>query len=207
MADQLPYNPLDKRNLGSSVVDALLQESPEPIAELGEFQGAGIYAIYYIGDLELYSELSKRNRSEIYAWPIYVGKAIPEGTRKGATTAGEYKGKALSKRLNEHTKSLEQATNLTSSDFQCRYLKVDDIWIPLAESVLIEKLMPPWNCVLDGFGNHTPGKGRFNQQRSFWDVVHPGRNWAEKCAPNAKSQEDILIELNSFIDKAAKFFA
>jgi hypothetical protein len=26
-----------------------------------------------------------------------------------------------------------------------------------------------------------PGKGRYEQAKSDWDVCHPGRAWAEKC--------------------------
>jgi hypothetical protein len=132
VGDTPPYNPLDKRNLGASIVEALLQKMPQPLAELNDFQGAGIYAIYFTGDSKLYSPLAKRNQRGKFAWPIYVGKAIPAGGRKGAATVGDYKGKALHKRLNEHARSIEQAGNLNLDDFQCRYLMVDDIWIPLA---------------------------------------------------------------------------
>ena len=43
--------------------------------------------------------------------------------------------------------------------FQCRYLVVDDIWIPLGEALLIAKFSPIWNKVVDGFGNPRPRKG------------------------------------------------
>ena len=33
---------------------------------------------------------------------------------------------------------------------------------------------------IDGFGNHDPGKGRYEQARSEWDVLHPGRVWADR---------------------------
>jgi len=33
---------------------------------------------------------------------------------------------------------------------------------------------------LDGFGNHDPGKGRYEQAKSDWDIIHPGRVWAER---------------------------
>jgi hypothetical protein len=50
----------------------------------------------------------------------------------------------LFRRLNEHAQSIAQAENLELSDFSCRYLVVDDIWIPLGESLLIEKFAPIW---------------------------------------------------------------
>jgi len=34
----------------------------------------------------------------------------------------------------------------------------------------------------DGFGNHDPGSGRYNQKRSVWDQVHPGRSWATRMS-------------------------
>jgi hypothetical protein len=38
-----PYNPLDKKNLGVSVADALLVRSAEPLQLSDPFIGAGIY--------------------------------------------------------------------------------------------------------------------------------------------------------------------
>ena len=84
-------------------------------------------------------------------------------------------------------------------DFKCRYLVVDDIWIPLGESLLISMFSPLWNRILEGFGNHDPGQGRYNQQRSLWDVVHPGRPWAAKLKPNARSLEEILSDIAEFL--------
>jgi hypothetical protein len=71
-------------------------------------------------------------------------------------------------------------------------LVVDDIWIPLGESLLIEMFAPIWNTTLAGFGNHDPGRGRYNQQRSLWDTLHPGRNWANNLQPNAKAEAQIM---------------
>jgi hypothetical protein len=76
-------------------------------------------------------------------------------------------------------------------------LVVDDIWIPLGESLLIEKTKPLWNVVVDGFGNHAPGKGRPEQQLSSWDTLHPGRNWATKLQ-KGKSIEEIAKQIADF---------
>jgi len=43
---------------------------------------------------------------------------------------------------------------------------------------------PLWNSHIDGFGNHDPGKGRYEQAKSEWDVLHPGRVWAERLNGN-----------------------
>jgi hypothetical protein len=79
---------------------------------------------------------------------------------------------------------------------------VDDIWIPLGESLLIEMFSPVWNRLIDGFGNHDPGKGRYQQQRSPWDVLHPGRSWAEKLQQHSKSETDLLKAVENFWAKA-----
>lgn len=172
-----PYNPLHKRNLGESVAKALLTEPVGPLPT-ERFVGAGIYAIYYTGAFGAYEEIAKSNRDGKFQWPIYVGKAVPASARKGGFGLDADPGEVLHRRLAEHATSIEQASNLEIQDFQCRYLVVDDIWIPLAESLLIEKFYPVWNMKIDGFGNHDPGAGRRNQRKSSWDVLHPGRPWA-----------------------------
>jgi hypothetical protein len=194
-----PYNPLDKQQLGESVAMAMLARPVHPLPPAEPFAGAGIYAIYYQGNFEVYRPIADRNQNDQFAIPIYVGKAIPSGARRGNVGLDIPAGQVLFLRLREHAESIRQATNLELSDFHCRYLVVDDIWIPLGESLLITKFLPPWNVALDGFGNHDPGSRRYNQQRSSWDVVHPGRPWAEKCAPNPRSLDWILESLRSRI--------
>lgn len=204
MAEQRVFNPLDKKNLGLSVAEALVQENAVPLGDLVAFKGAGIYAIYYRGDFPAYAPLTARNRTHLTA-PIYVGKAVPAGARKGGFGLGVDPGQALFQRLREHAETIRQvqahatakgqAHRLKIEHFVCRYLLVDDIWIPLGESMLIEQFKPIWNKMIDGFGNHDPGKGRYNQQRSAWDTLHPGRSWAFKCQPYAKSAEEIRKQL------------
>ncbi len=110
--------------------------------------------------------------------------------------------RVLADRLREHSRSIEEVGSLDVGDFACRFLVVDDIWIPLGESLLIGKFSPVWNTTLDGFGNHDPGKGRYKQQRSCWDVVHPGRKWAEKCARNERSFDDLASVVREKIEHA-----
>jgi hypothetical protein len=184
------FNPLDKRNLGISIADAIFRKDVFPLKELSPFNGAGIYAIYYIGNFSLYKMIREKNKKG-FVQPIYAGKAISEGGRKGGLGLDIPAGEYLYKRLNEHRKSIEAAENLNIDDFYCRFLVVDDIWIPLGESLLIEKTKPLWNVVIEGFGNHDPGSGRYNQQISPWDTIHPGRNWAKKLQPG-RSKEEIV---------------
>ena len=200
MNEHAPYNPLDKKNLGASVAEALLMRAPKPLAELEAFTGAGIYAIYYSGNFDAYRKLAERNRGADPTLPIYVGKAIPAGGRKGAATLDPSRSKALVGRLREHAESIEVASSLRLMDFVCRYLVVDDIWIPLGESLLIGKFSPIWNTMIDGFGNHDPGKGRYGGMCPRWDVLHPGRAWAAKCMPRPETAAQIGREIKAHLN-------
>jgi hypothetical protein len=85
------------------------------------------------------------------------------------------------------------------NDFVCRYLAVDDIWIPLGELLMIARFSPVWNTIVDGFGNHTPGKGRFEGARPRWDVLHPGRPWAKKCKDRGETVADIVRDVETYL--------
>lgn len=193
-----PYNPLDKIHLGENVAKALLAQ---PVVALppDPFTGAGIYALYYAGKFPAYSRIAEKNVNEQWDAPIYVGKAVPAGARKGGYGLGESPGEVLYRRLREHGESIQQARNLSLDDFKCRYLVVDDIWIPLGEALLISMFSPLWNKLLDGFGNHDPGAGRYNQQRSSWDEIHPGRPWAAKLRPHSRSKDEIIKSIAEFL--------
>lgn len=189
-----PFNPLDKRNLAISVAKELLSKPLETLPPL-MFEGAGVYAIYYTGayqPYELYTPIAVQDLNDPYATPIYVGKAVPAGARIGGLGLDVQPGKVLSNRLYEHAESIRQVANLDARDFLCRYLIVDDIWIPLSEALLITVFEPLWNRVLAGFGNHDPGAGRRGQMRSPWDTLHPGRYWSVLQQPFKRSEEDLV---------------
>ena len=184
--------------------DAVRAFNGTPVCELPppRFTGSGVYAIYCTAKKGIYERYGNKVNRMGYNVPIYVGKAVPAGARKGGFGLGTDPGLALYNRLREHADSVNEAKNLELRDFSCRFLAVDDIWIPLAESLLIERFSPLWNRVLDGFGNHDPGKGRYNQQKSPWDTLHPGRNWAERLQPNAaNSQETLTMQIKAFVSE------
>lgn len=103
-------------------------------------------------------------------------------------------GRVLWSRLRQHARSIEQAENFRLEDFRCRYLVAVPVWITLAERFLIEHYRPVWNTIVDGFGNHDPGKGRHSMKRPRWDILHPGRPWA-KLLQSAESPDDIMADL------------
>ena len=167
-----PYDPLKLEHLGRSIETQMLQMPPEPITAVPPMYGAGIYAIYYVGNHELYRPISDGCHT-----PIYVGKAVHAGGRKGLATLEE--GQApLWARINEHRTSLDHAQDLDAEDFRVRYLVAVDIYVPLAEQLMIRQFRPVWNTLVDGFGNHAPGGRRTTQARPPWDELHPGRPWS-----------------------------
>jgi len=191
MADSVekgvPYDPLDYGNLARNVVGALMGQPISCLPPPAPFEGMGVYAIYYDGDLEWYGSI---RGLEV---PIYVGSAVPAGKRKGAGMASS---RSLYNRLAQHSRSIEQTENLQLSDFQCRYLVVVPVWIGLAERFLIEHYQPVWNTVIDGFGNHDPGAGRKGMKRPLWDVIHPGRTWAMRLRA-VETLEEILARVKA----------
>lgn len=198
-----PFNPLDKRNLGTSVANALIGQERSPLPPSERFAAAGVYAIYYRGSFELYRPIANPSfASPSEEVPIYVGKAVPAGARKGGVGLDRAPGTVLFDRLADHAESISQAENLNLDDFFCRYLAVDDIWIPLGESLLIESYSPLWNRIVEGFGNHDPGSGRHQGKRSAWDVLHPGRPWASRLQ-SGKNREALIKAVQEFLSRSS----
>lgn len=156
------------------------------------FRGAGVYGLYYYGNNDLYGHC--RNGQAIEEYPIYLGKAVPPGSRRGVDADTSSSCFALWKRINEHFRSIESAINLHPNDFKFKAMVMhhpETDLISAVESYLIRIYCPLWNAVVDGFGNHTPGAGRFDQAKSDWDVIHPGRSFAERCRGVHNSEESI----------------
>ncbi|MGI8688682.1 MAG: Eco29kI family restriction endonuclease [Thermomicrobiales bacterium] len=200
--DETPYNPLDIDNLGESVADAILERPVQHLHSLNAFRGAGIYAIYYLGDFPAYQPLAARNRDGQFTAPIYVGEAVHRGASTGRGRENRTVGIPLFDRLGQHRTSIMQATNLDVTDFYCRYLVTHDVWIPLGETVLIERFQPLWNIYVRGFGNKNPGGRRQTGERPMWDTIHPGRPWATNMPPNRQSETQILERIRQALGGA-----
>ena len=171
-----------------------------PLPPSSRFTGCGVYALYYLGDHNLYAKIARLNQDTCIL-PIYVGKAVPPGWRAARATSTE--SKSLYSRLREHARNVQQVKNLGIGGFCCRFIILQkaeaDLIVPV-EAVLIRKYQPLWNSVVDGFGNHDPGKGRYNQARSEWDVLHPGRPWADKLAGEPPSLEETIKKVQAYLD-------
>jgi len=162
------------------------------------FSGTGVYALYYTGKNKIYHQYGELNRLE-YKYPIYVGKAVPKGWRQSrvsddsANTSYE-----LYSRIREHGRNIEKVEEVDIQDFSCRFMIFEaesSDMIGTIEAALIKLNRPLWNSALDGFGNHDPGKGRYNQAKSDWDVLHPGRIWADRCKGIPNDREEILFRV------------
>ena len=163
------------------------------------FLGTGVYALYYTGQNSLYHRYAELNRLS-YNYPIYVGKAVPKGWRQSRTSDSRInQSRELCNRLKEHSRNITIGADLTLEEFNCRFTIFEDEssdMISTIEAALIKLTQPLWNVAIDGFGNHDPGKGRYGQAKSDWDVIHPGRIWAERCNGIPKDESIILANID-----------
>ena len=192
------FNPLAMDSLAHSIVARMLEMDAVPLDDVPRFSGAGVYAIYYAGGFPAYSLLAEANHTGT-TWPIYVGKAVPSGGRKGVDVAVTSGTRALAQRVRHHANSVRAAQNLDIADFRARWLVIEDIWIPLGESALLRRYRPVWNVIVDGFGNHDPGQGRINGLRSRWDTLHPGRPWASRYPARPEAPSEIEQEITQYL--------
>ena len=157
--------------LSQNLREALNDQPRTEFPPSDRFAGAGLYALYYKGPLELYEALIEKDI------PIYVGKAEAGNSSYGDPP--DQQRPKLFERIGKHARSIREVTdeggNLSVDDFEVRYLVLDDVWIVLGERALLRAHAPVlWNAVMPGFGANPPGTGRINA-RSVWDSVHPGR--------------------------------
>jgi hypothetical protein len=178
------FDPADPYTAGRLVAAALLAQPRVPLELVPRTYGAGVYAIYYVGDHPLYAAICGSET------PIYVGKADPAtGTAKTARDQGE----KLYGRLADHRKVIRtverwSAENppapprhpLRIADFECRRLVTATNAQTYAESHLIGLFHPVWNKETNicwGISMHGDTEGR-NNTRPPWHVLHPGVAWA-----------------------------
>jgi hypothetical protein len=195
---ELVYNPTDPETFAEAIGNKLIVQDERPLSALDSFRfyGSGLYALYYKGDFDAYAPIRRT------ATPIYVGKADPH---KGAKTPQE-QGDKLWKRIEKHSKSIAEVEeycakmnlsgNLKLRDFSYRYLVTASGWQIAAEAHLISLFRPIWNKetgLVRGIGKHGDDAGTRANERSRWDTLHPGRDWAthEGNKPNRFSVQEI----------------
>lgn len=183
------FDPGDPLRIAELIVNTMNAQPKIPLSSIGRFWGAGVYALYYKGDYDAYRPIKGRNH------PIYVGKADPKDTH-AKTPEGQ--GAKLCGRLSEHAKNIGKASNLRVEDFECRYLVVQSAWQKAAEDHLIVVYKPIWNNETDicyGLGKHGDKSDTRKNERSPWDMLHPGRKWAEGNPVNSKSVAQIKADI------------
>ena len=74
------YDPLTYDNLMAGLALHFHQRTLQPPAATldADVQGPGVYALFYAGSFAAYETIANAET------PIYVGKAVPPGSRKGA---------------------------------------------------------------------------------------------------------------------------
>ena len=186
------FDPSEPKVVGRFVALAMVAQTRQALASLDKFYGAGVYAIYYTGDLPTYERIKNTET------PIYVGKADPE---VGNARTPMEQGTRLTNRLNDHKKNINKANNLDIHDFEYRSLVVQSGWQTAAESYLIHLFKPIWNKetkIIYGLGKHGDSASTRSNKRSPWDTLHPAREWAADASlVDAKTPEDIDKELDA----------
>lgn len=146
------FNPLGLDLLGRNLREEMDGRPRVPLDKVKPFPGAGLYALYYKGDLEIYEGLKG---SDI---PIYVGKASAGDSSYGDPP--NMSERKLFGRIRDHRRSINEAANLDASHFDVRSLTIDDIWIVLGERALLRSYSPVlWNTVMTGFGGIRLARG------------------------------------------------
>jgi len=168
------------------------------LTNLPKFDGAGVYAIFLKStDATCYEGCLPSMH------PVYVGKAVPAGSRQGKVKGI---GAVLKNRLQKHLRSIEQVGNLENENFLCRFMIIQGQateMIGTIESYLIREYNPLWNSYIDGFGINAPGKGRYNQSPSEWDTLHPGRYYAEQLTGKPRELSAIMDKIKNYSVKKA----
>ena len=194
------FDPADPDTAGRLVVLALIAQPRTPLSEVARTYGSGVYAIYYHGNHPAYARISGTES------PIYVGKADPKSS--SAKTSRE-QGDRLFGRLKDHRKMIRDVSRhaednslrdpLNLADFTCRKLVCATNAQLVAERHLIGIFSPIWNQETNicwGISKHGDDAETRGNDRSPWDVLHPGRKWAMSSKlSDAKSVSEIFDEI------------
>ncbi len=204
------FDPSKPSIAGRLVGLALVAQPLIPMSRLDKMYGSGVYAIYYFGSHPAYRKISGTET------PIYVGKADPKSSE--AKTARE-QGPQLYGRLKDHQKAIRTVEEyavehdhqdaLHISDFQYRRLVVATNAQLTAERSLISLFEPIWNedtKICWGISKHGDSAKTRANDRSPWDVLHPGRKWAmSDLLKDKKSKEQILKDIDTHLSERPPF--
>lgn len=176
------FDPSNQETLAKLVILGLIAQEKEPIGALTHTYGSGVYAIYYTGNHPFYAPISNTET------PIYVGKADPANP---SAQIPKEQGDRLYRRLADHYRMIQLAQNYQGTPPVWEKLNSDDFFVRrlvcvtnsqlVAEKHLIQLFKPAWNSemrVCWGISKHGDKASTRKNDRSPWDVLHPGRSWA-----------------------------
>jgi hypothetical protein len=204
------FDPAKPSIAGRLVALALVAQPLIPLSRLDKMYGSGVYAIYYFGLHPAYKKISGTET------PIYVGKADPRSSE--AKTPRE-QGPQLYGRIKDHQKAIgtvgkyaldhDDSHALRTDDFQYRRLVVATNAQLTAERFLISLFEPIWNeetKICWGISKHGDSATTRSNDRSPWDVLHPGRRWAMSgLIKDKKSRDQILTEIDVHLAELPPF--
>jgi hypothetical protein len=204
------FDPTKPSIAGRLVALALVAQPLIPLSRLDKVYGSGVYAIYYFGSNPAYKKISGTET------PIYIGKADPRSSE--AKTSRE-QGPQLYGRIKDHWKAIRtvekyalehlDASALRVDDFQYRRLVVATNAQLTAERYLISLFEPIWNeetRICWGISKHGDLATTRSNDRSPWDVLHPGRKWAmSDILKDKKSRDQILVEIDAHLTDLPPF--
>jgi Eco29kI-like restriction endonuclease len=190
------FNPLDTDALTKVFVNELTSRPEVVLSEVDPraVEGPGLYALYYRGDFGLYRPVAEAGTG----WPIYLGSALPSGSRTGRVRKA--RKPPILDRLERHAHSVASATNLDEWHFETRWLEVDEPFIILGEILLLRFYRPLWNSTVPGFGAKVVGGRRTGGRMSKWDTLHPGREGMGTApgATVAQIEDEVATHLSQF---------
>ena len=108
----------------------------------------------------------------------------------------------LYSRIRQHSESIGNGKGLNLSDFVCRFAILEgdtSRMVAALEAAIIAEHVPLWNSVIDGFGNHDPGKQRVTGKRPQWDCLHPGRPWAMRMVGDGFPVEELRRRVTDYL--------
>lgn len=204
------FDPAKPSIAGRLVALALVAQPLIPLSQLDKMYGSGVYAIYYFGPHPAYKKISGTET------PIYIGKADPRSSE--AKTSRE-QGPQLYGRIKDHQKAIGTVEKyaldhgdplaLRLDDFQYRRLVVATNAQLTAERYLILLFEPIWNeetKICWGISKHGDLATTRSNDRSPWDVLHPGRKWAmSNILKDKKSRDQILVEIDGHLTELPPF--
>ncbi|MFE6859012.1 Eco29kI family restriction endonuclease [Nocardia sp. NPDC057668] len=162
------FDPLSTTQLTNTICEIFERQPLVSMAkEIPNFEGSGLYAIYYRGSsVALYQPLS------VLQIPVYAGQGRSSNSATGKKKKTPF---AVRNRLKMHRKSM-LGGGLPVDEFRFRALLMPDVHADLGENGLRVGYQPVWNDVLNGFGSNEQGSATRTSARTKWDTLHSGRS-------------------------------